>query len=320
MMLRSVAGLLSPAGPRAKLSILTFHRVLAQPDPLLPDEPDVARFDEELRWLGRWFQVLPLDEAAARLQAGSLPARAAVITFDDGYANNATQALPLLQKHAMPATFFIASGFLNGGRMWNDAIIETVRGCRQPQLDLSALGLGSWPLGSVAERRQALNGLIAKIKYQTPPERLALVAQIADLAEVTLPDDLMMRSEQVRLLHRAGMQIGAHTCSHPILATLSDAEAEREIVDSQAALQDIIAAPVRLFAYPNGRPGKDYHASHTAMLRRAGFVAAVSTAMGAASLGSDPFQLPRFKPWDRSAFKYGLRMLGNLRAPAAQLA
>lgn len=314
MIVRSLAACLSPAGPAAKLSILTFHRVLASPDPLLPGEPDQARFDEELRWLGRWFRVLPLDEAARRLAEGSLPARAAAITFDDGYANNAEQALPILQRHRMPATFFIATGFLDGGRMWNDSVIETVRACAKPALEVA--GLGRVELGQPAERRQAIDKLLGHFKYLSPEQRSEQVVALAEQAAVRLPDNLMMRSNQVQALHRAGMQIGAHTCSHPILTRLDDGVARREIADSKARLESLLDAQVALFAYPNGVPGRDYAPRHAAMLREAGFLAAVSTAPGTARHGDDLFQLPRFKPWDRSALRYGLRMVNNLRATA----
>ncbi|MCU0943281.1 MAG: polysaccharide deacetylase family protein, partial [Hydrogenophaga sp.] len=118
-------GWMSPGGASARLSVLIFHRVLAQPDPLFPGVPDVRRFDEVCRWLARWFRVMPLDEAVRALKRGNLPARAAAITFDDGYADNHDQALPVLRAHGLPATFFVATGFLDGGRMWNDTLIES---------------------------------------------------------------------------------------------------------------------------------------------------------------------------------------------------
>lgn len=134
--MRPLFQLLSPSGARARLSVLIFHRVLPQPDPLFPDEIDAARFDAILGWLRSWFNVLPLDEAAQRLKDGSLPARAAALSFDDGYADNHDIALPLLQKHGLPCSFFIATGFLDGGRMWNDTLIESIRLSTKPLLDL----------------------------------------------------------------------------------------------------------------------------------------------------------------------------------------
>jgi len=313
MVLKSVASVLAPAGAKGRLSILIFHRVLPLPDPLFPGEQDARRFDDVLRWLARWFRVLPLDQAVAHLAQGTLPSRAAAITFDDGYADNATEALPLLQKHGMTATFFVATSFLDGGRMWNDSLIEAVRLSRVETLDLRDAGMGLHPLGTVAERRQAIERLIPQIKYLDAAERLQAVARVERKAAVELPTNLMMTSAQVRQLRDAGMQIGAHTCNHPILARIDAAEAEREMANSKAALEAMLDEEVSMFAYPNGKPGKDYLAEHTRIAKAAGFAAAVSTAPGVSTAGTDVYQLPRFTPWDQTPLRYGVRMLDNLR-------
>lgn len=313
MVLKSVASLMAPAGAQGRLSILIFHRVLPALDPLFPSEQDGRRFDDVLRWLGRWFRVLPLDQAVGHLGQGTLPARAAAITFDDGYADNATEALPLLQKHGMTATFFVATSFLDGGRMWNDSIIEAVRLSRADRLDLRDDGMGLHPLGTVAERRQAIEQLISQIKYLDAADRLHAVAQVERQSNAALPANLMMTSAQVRQLRDAGMQIGAHTCSHPILARIAATDAEREMADSKSALESLLDEEVALFAYPNGKPGKDYLAEHTRIAKAVGFAAAVSTAPGVSHIGSDVYQLPRFSPWDRTPLRYGVRLLDNLR-------
>lgn len=320
MVLKSLLGALSPQGPRARLSVFVFHRVLAQADPLFPGEPDVDRFDDILGWLAQWFHVLPLDSAARMLRSGALPARAAAITFDDGYADNATHALPILQRHGMQATFFVATSFLDGGRMWNDSVIEAVRAFRGKALDLRDAGLGSYGLESEEQRGIAIDALLGHIKYLEPRERQDAVAHVVDVAGASLPDNLMMRSEQVLALRNAGMQIGAHTCSHPILEKIPDGQAQSEITNSKTSLESLLGEPVSLFAYPNGKPGVDYSARHVAMVRQAGYVAAVSTAPGAAMQTTDIHQLPRFTPWDRTRSRYGLRLLANLRRSAPQLA
>jgi peptidoglycan/xylan/chitin deacetylase (PgdA/CDA1 family) len=308
---------LSPGGPRARLSILIFHRVLPQPDPLFPGEVDAARFDQLCGWLRAWFNVLPLDQAVQRLTAGSLPPRAAAITFDDGYADNHDQALPILQRHGLPATFFIACGFLDGGRMFNDTLIEAVRGCRHAVLDLSHLrvasaDLGRHALGTLAQRQHAVQAIIDRAKYLPHDQRAALAEQVAQAAGQRGPDDLMMRADQVRALHRGGMQVGAHTMSHPILAGLDDASARQEMVQSRVFLEQLLDAPVPLFAYPNGQPGTDYSPRTVALAREAGFAAAVTTGWGAARMSTDRFELPRFTPWDRHRGRFGLRLLRNL--------
>jgi len=305
----------SPGGA-AGLSILIYHRVLASRDPLFPEEVDSVDFDRQIAHLRSSFNVIPLLDAVRHVRAGTLPSRAACITFDDGYADNAEVALPILQRHGVSATFFVATGFLNGGRMWNDTVIETVRNASAAQIDASSLGLGVHGIGSIAARQAAIRALIGQLKYLPMEERLVQVGRLADLVGAPLSDRLMMTSNQVRQLHAAGMEIGGHTVHHPILAKLPAAQARAEIAAGKQELEAIIDAPVRLFAYPNGKPGEDYLAEHVGIVRELGFEGAVSTAWGA-SRAPDPFQLPRFTPWDRSRLRFTARMVHNLRLAAA---
>ena len=313
-MVKQLLQWMSPAGTGARLSTLIFHRVLPAPDPLFPDETDARQFSEVCGWLKSWFNLLPLDEAVARLKAGSLPARAACITFDDGYADNYLVAMPILQQYGLTATFFVATGFLDGGRMWNDSIIETVRGCTGALLDLSSLNLGQHPMSTLVEKRTAIAALIRKIKYQPTARRIGVTAEIARLAKAQLPHDLMMTSLQVKTMRRAGMQIGAHTVSHPILAQLTDDQAKGEISDSKVFLEQLLGEPIGLFAYPNGKPGEDYSPQTVEVVRRLGFDAAVSTQWGASQQGDDPLQIRRFTPWDGTRLRFGVRMLRNFHA------
>ncbi len=306
---------MSPAGRGARLSVLNFHRVLPQPDPLFPDEVFARRFDSLCRWLAAWFNVLPLDEAVSRLAAGTLPTRAASITFDDGYADNFHVAMPILQQHHLTATFFIATGFLNGGRMWNDSIIEAVRGTTATVLDLAGLGLGlgCHGLSSTEQKRAAIAAIIGQVKYRAVDERVLIGQEIARIARVRLPDDLMMTSGEVKAMRRSGMQIGAHTVSHPILARLTEEATRREIQESRHFLEQLLGERVGLFAYPNGKPGEDYTAQSVDVVRALGFDAAVSTQWGASGQMDDPLQIRRFTPWDHGQLRFGVRLLANLR-------
>ena len=312
-MFRLPLSLLSPQGASGRLSILIFHRVLAQHDPLNPDEPDVAEFEARMRWVRAWFNVLPLADAVARLESGALPARALSITFDDGYADNEELAAPILQRLGLSATFFVASGYLNGGCMWNDRVIEAVRGCETPELDLRSIGLASFPMATPADRRRAVVAILNRIKHLEVEQRQTATEAIVAAAGGRPSPALMMADEQVRNLRRLGMDVGARTVTHPILTRLSPDAAQRELSEGKARLEAILGEPVRLFAYPNGVPKQDYAAEHARMARDCGFTAAVSTAWGAAGAQSDRFQLPRFTPWDRQRLRFGVRLMANLR-------
>ncbi|MEK6735504.1 MAG: polysaccharide deacetylase family protein [Pseudomonadota bacterium] len=310
--LKTLLSLLSPTGKRGRLSIVIYHRVLTESDLLLGNKVNSDTFDSHLGYLTRYFNILPLSEAVQRLSSGTLPSRAACVTFDDGYADNVEIALPILQKHGVPATFFIATGFINGGIMWNDKVIELIRRAPGDTLDLGKIGLGNHAISSISQRQQLLFPLIDKLKYLPFEERHRRVDQLCELVPVALPDNLMMTSEQIRKLHQAGMEIGGHTINHPILARLDDNLAFSEIANGKEMLESIIGEPVHLFAYPNGKPGQDYLLQHPAMIKKIGFKAAVSTAWGAARRSTDIYQLPRFTPWDSTHFRFALRMARNL--------
>jgi len=308
---RIAGNLLSPAGKRGRLSILIYHRALAAPDPILHDEIDAATFEKHMALLRVEFNVLPLGEACARLARGALPARAACITFDDGYADNEQVALPILKRLGLPATFFVSTGYSDGGFMFNDGVIEVVRRAPVGTYDLSPLGLGSHSLGDSTSRRAAIDALIRQLKYRPTDERSALVVRLAAAMHSTLRTNLMMRPPQIKRLHDAGMEIGGHTVSHPILAMLDAQQARNEILGGKHRLEEITGAPVTLFAYPNGKPGRDYGLRDVQFVKEAGFTAAVSTIDGVANRGSDIFQLPRFGPWEKSPHRLGLRLLLN---------
>jgi len=177
------------------------------------------------------------------------------------------------------------------------------------ELDLGEFGLGRYSLASLEARKATLGKLTEASKYLPPAERLRLIERLETLVGDGLSHGLMLTREMVVALDRQGVEIGAHTISHPILARLDDAEAGREISGGKEQLESIIGKPVRLFAYPNGKVGKDFDSRHVEMVRRAGFHAAFTTALGAVTRRQDRFQLPRSRPWDTTPFLFGLRLL-----------
>lgn len=310
--MRACVSALAPGGARGKLSTLIYHRVMEAPDPLRPNEPTVERFRWQMEVVATLFNVIPLEEAVEGLRNGDLPPKAACVTFDDGYADNAELALPVLQRLGIPVTVFVATGFLNGGRMFNDAVIEWVRALPCGSHDLSPLGLGRREIEGNGDRLGLIRELLPSLKYESLGGRGRLLAVMQEMVSAELPSGLMMRDDQVRTLATEGVGIGAHTVSHPILSVLPD-EAVREEVDvSRQHLSELIGGPVRLFAYPNGRYGSDYGDRELATVENLGFTGAVSTHPGVARADSDVFQLPRFTPWDRTPERFALRLMRNL--------
>lgn len=312
----AAARMLAPPGPGARLSILIYHRVLGETDPLFPSEPTTATFDAQMTALKSVFNVLPLPEAIARLKTGTLPARAACITFDDGYADNYTLALPILQRHGLHATFFIATAYLNGGRMFNDTVIEAIRRAKSEQIDLQDLGLGRHDVTTPEARARAIGHILPIVKYLPLGQREETVAALAEkVTNAALPTDLMMTAAQLQALHGAGMEIGGHTDRHPILANLDESETRAEIQAGKDRLETALNTRVRVFAYPNGRPGTDYRSEQARIVESLGLEGAVSTQWGVSTRQTDPYQLARFTPGWGGMARFAPMLVNNLRNP-----
>ena len=304
---RAVLGFFSPSGKRARLMVLTFHQVPLDPDPIAPGLPHSGVFAEQMRWLAAYCTVMPLLEAAQGLQENKLPARAACITFDDGYANNFDVAASILRECRLPAIFFVTAGAIEKGIMWNDLVIEGIR-VGSHDLSLKDLGFGEYRLTDDTSRRTAINDIITKLKYKELAARWAIAESIYSQATGKSPPRLMMTTEQVAGLGTQGFDIGAHTMNHPILKELSPNDARHEIEASRIWVGDVTGSKPMAFAYPNGRPGIDFDTSHEKMACEAGFQVAVSTRWACAKRTDSLFALPRFTPWERDKHGFWLRL------------
>ncbi|MES2316915.1 MAG: polysaccharide deacetylase family protein [Pseudomonadota bacterium] len=309
-LIRKLGDAIAPSAAGAgRLCVVNYHRILEATDPLLESEPDVTTFRWQMRLLAKCFNVIPLFDAVQLIGSARMPPRAVCITFDDGYRSVHDLALPILQEFKLPATVFVTSGFVGGGHMWNDRIIEAVQNLPPGLLDLSELGLGKYSLASLGDRKQTVGRLTEASKYLPPQARFELIKRLEQMVGDHLDHGLMLTPEMVVNLDRAGIEIGAHTISHPILTSLDDHSSRQEIEGGKKELEAIIGKPVRLFAYPNGKVGKDFDERHTRMAREAGFAAAFTTKVGAVTSAQDRFQLPRSRPWDKTPFMFGLRLL-----------
>jgi peptidoglycan/xylan/chitin deacetylase (PgdA/CDA1 family) len=220
-----------------------------------------------------------------------LPARAACITFDDGYRNNLEVAAPILRSLGLPATVFVAQHPVERGIMWNDLLIEAARAA--PAGGAAALPEFREPLADSTARRALIGRLLQSQKYRALPDRWQFAWDTYQAVAGTAPPRLMMTPEDVATLPRLGFDVGGHTVNHPILATLATHEARDEIVGNAQWLAALTGVGPRSFAYPNGRTGRDFNATHEQMAREAGYEVAVSTEWGAARTGSNVYSLPR---------------------------
>ncbi len=294
---------------RGKLSILIYHQVMAEFDPMRPTEPTAKMFDWQMALLARYFTPLSLNQALEHLAAGTLPANAVCVTFDDGYLNNLTVAQPILAKYAIPATVYVATAFREQTNMWNDRIQDL---CADPCRQLLKTSLGDLVLTDWPSRIAAAQQLLKSLKYLPVTERLAAVDELYQRNQATAYPARMMNDDEIRTLAQLGVTIGAHTHNHPILSSLDATSQQKEIALSKEILQGIIQQPVEHFAYPNGVEGRDFDDTAVQLVKSAGFKSAVMTNWGYSTAATSPHRLKRFTPWDQSSLRFHLRLVKNL--------
>lgn len=308
-LIRGIGNSLAPRGKGAgRLCVVTYHRILAAPDPLLDEEPDSAIFRWQMEVLAECFNVLPLHDALQMLATESMPPRAVAISFDDGYRSVHDLALPVLREFNLPATVFVTSGCLDTGCMWNDVILEAIRAISGPWLDLRAFDLGFHSLDGNIARKNTLRWLIEHFKYAPPAQRLQFTDFLRRIAPKKMPA-LMLDRKMLSSLREASIEIGGHTVSHPILTCVENDVAFAEIANNKRDMEELLGTPLRLFAYPNGKLNIDFDGRHIQMVKEAGYSAAVTTAPGAATALNNRFAIPRSRPWDNTPKRFAARLL-----------
>jgi peptidoglycan/xylan/chitin deacetylase (PgdA/CDA1 family) len=330
--------LFGPLGPRKGL-ILLYHRV-AQPlrDPqLLAVAPD--RFEQHLAMLLRQTNIMRLSEMVDRAAAGkALPRRAVAITFDDGYSDNVRAAEPILARARVPATLFVATGYVETGRpYWWDAIDTAILGLPLPsRLELpfpagprdwtitdEPVGQDTWNAlsGTVpGSRRAAYVEIMPAVKPLDPLARERVLDALRLACGVDLagePDARPMTPQNVAEMDRRGLiEIGAHTVDHPQLSRLDPVQQDDEIANSARMLLHWTGHAPALFAYPYGS-NADYDADSVNAVERAGFRAACSNFPGLVNAKTAPFELPRMLVRNISAAELECLIDGAFAAGAA---
>lgn len=253
-------------------------------------------FDQQLTFLKSNFDVIGPDEIEGAVRSPS--SRTVLITFDDGYTDNYTSAFSVLQRHRLPAIFFLSTGFLDQPRLsWWDEIAWMIRTTAMAWIDVSPWNLGPVTIDQ-SNPESAIRRLLRLYK-QLPGEQseslLNYLAEETDVGRATsdFASGMWMTWEMVREMHEAGMAIGAHTVHHPILARLS-AEGQRfEISESCRRVAEELSTPTTLFSYPVG--GASAFDPHTfTALQEAGVRYAFTYGFGGYVRGSNlPYEIPR---------------------------
>jgi peptidoglycan/xylan/chitin deacetylase (PgdA/CDA1 family) len=299
--------------------VMVFHRVLRESDHLFPEHPTASEFELLLRRMKTFVDFEGLNDIETSLGNGRRTGARAVVTFDDGYLDNLTVALPVLKKLNIPATFFVSTAYLDGGLMFNDVIAEAVRRAPSGAYDLRDIGMPKFELSGIDQRRLVLNTLSTLVKYRVGREKEEIVKTISRKLKGDVAPPLMMTPSDLVTLAEAGMEIGSHLHDHEIVSLLTPEEMALGLEQSVARITSLTGKPPVSFAYPNGKPGIDYRTDQIDLLKKFGFKRAVSTLPGAYSRDSDTFQIPRVSVRLRSSAIIAAQCL-SVNQPSTQSA
>ena len=311
----AVARRLTGSAPR----VLMYHRFADVPR---PRRLDVAAFERHLQYLTKHFHVRRLSAVVRTLQDGRpLEPRTVVLTVDDGYADFVEHAYPLLQKYEVPATLFVVTDFLQRNEwLWFDRLHYVLHATTAAQLDVRIAGTRvRCELSSPSRRERAWSTVGELCMRMNTAERTGVAERLETLLEVALPatataDYRAMTWAEASRLDPSLVEIGAHTCSHPVLSRCTPAEIEHELFESKRAIETRLLRRVQAFAYPHGEPA-DYDARAVASAQEAGYACAVVAHGEPLRPGADLFRLERLPAVaDPSQFRStvnGLELLAN---------
>lgn len=249
------------ARPRADLLIVFgYHRIrspesehrTAFDDGVIGPTPE--RFREQLAWLKRHTRILSEQELIDTVEQGEpLPEACSMITFDDGYRDNYTLALPVLEELGVPATFFVPSRLIDVRRLgWWDLIAYFIKESRKDPIVLDGQ---RYDLG---RRQEGVIKHFHRMMRLRPAEETAdLLEKLSAACEVPFPsraaqDAELMSWEELRDAVTRGVTVGSHSHSHRVLKTLDRPSVDDELRSSKALLESKVGVEVRTLAYPCG--------------------------------------------------------------------
>jgi peptidoglycan/xylan/chitin deacetylase (PgdA/CDA1 family) len=281
------------AALRGHSLVLVFHRITSDdcaPQCLMPSVPE-SLFRRQIELLGEIGEIVALEALLAPAPANRHRPRFAV-TFDDDLVTHYERALPILRDVGVTATFFLSGRSLHGlGPLWF-AKLDGLVAAHGLQTTAHLLGLDAKDcsqLAAMSENDRVLQHRIDELPHE-------------DIPQIT--------GVQIRALVDAGMTIGFHTLEHHLVTLLSDSELDSALTQGRRELEAVVGRPLRLFAYPHGKPD-----SRTpGRLRAAGFHAACTGRPVPVRPGDDPYLLGRWEPGpialDRFVVSLAVRLNG----------
>lgn len=296
-----VLGAMELASRERGLFVLNYHRLGTTAGNELDDATFSATAEalrQQMAYLKRWFAMPPVHEVLEALTRGRFDQPTALVTFDDGYRDNYELGLPVLRSLHVPACFFVVSGYLDAPSLpWWDHVAYAVKRTTVDTLRLAYPEPLEFDLRSTPRTRVTYRILRAYKQAQQLDQRRFFdelsAATGVDVDVQALGRNLFVTWEAAREMQDAGMTIGSHTVTHPVLSSLSEGDQRRELVESRERIGQMLGAKPDVLAYPVGGPTAFTEVTKR-VARQAGYRAAFSYFGGLNQAGrTDPFAIGR---------------------------
>lgn len=242
----------SRAKSSGTLIIITYHSFSPNwPTGLVSSLP-VKRFGKHLEFLKEKFEVVPLEdgiEAVKNKKSISKPYLA--ITIDDGFLDNYILGFELLKAHKVPATIFLATDFIENGRVpWPTQILELLERTRKKELSFPING----SLETVAHKKLMAKKLKSWLGQKEPQVRFDILRELKSQLGV-FEKETSYKSlswKHVEEMHSWGVTFGSHTHFHSMLSNMEESIVHQELLDSKNHIEARLNNPCKLFCFPDG--------------------------------------------------------------------
>jgi peptidoglycan/xylan/chitin deacetylase (PgdA/CDA1 family) len=281
-----------------------------------------AVFARHMELIARQFHAVSLDDIALFLQGKkSLPERAIVITFDDGYKDNFCFAAPILNRFGIPGTFYaLVDAVDRSAAPWYCRLRQAFWTARNSKWTDEANGT-TYNLSNPEARLTAFMKVAEAGAKANPTAREELIKNAITLLDPEpFPNEssLMMTWDDARTLARSGHIVGSHTMTHPNVAQVSVDDAHRELRDSKLKLEQELGSPIKHFSYPHPALFPQWNETTLKITEELGYTTAVTTTIGAVRADARPLAIPRtYIPRDEAEFLWHLERTFLSRNSAA---
>lgn len=268
-----------------------------------------SKFENQICYIKIKKNILSIQQFLECLHSqGTIPANSAVITFDDGYKNYISNALPILKKYNVPSTMYIPTEPVSNGRLiWSDKLYENLFQLSATELDLSNAGLNKLPFGNVSQKARSIESVISFLKELRDEKRNEIIHAIYNC--INIDKNLkssekslfaLMSSDHIRAISEDPLvTIGSHAVTHKPLTSIPDAQIVTELKESKSYLEAITGQKIEHFCYPAG-----FHSPEiAAAVKMVGYRSAVIVG-GSHKKIKDAYHLPRIGIGSAETFSF----------------